>query len=198
MTVVNYKWVLSNPDLKGRIMTEEISHDEDLESGEGISDEADTEREEQEELTQLLEEFEDLKDRHLRLAAEFNNFKRRSEQERLESWSRAQADILSGFLDVLDDLNRVTEVEVSSATVEGVLEGIILVEKKACDFLHDSGAEIIDPSKELFDPERMEAIMSVPVEDVEKDNTVAQVFQRGCILKGILVRPARVSVHKHG
>lgn len=198
MTVVNYKWVLSNPDLKGRIMTEEISHEEDLESGEGISDGADTERAEQQELIQILEEFEDLKDRHLRLAAEFNNFKRRSEQERLESWSRAQADILGGFVDVLDDLNRVTEVEVSSATVEGVLEGISLVEKKVSDFLHDSGAEIIDPDEELFDPERMEAIMSVPVEDVEKDDTVAQVFQRGCILKGILVRPARVSVHKHG
>ena len=50
---------------------------------------------------------------------------------------------------------------------------------------------------DLFDPERMEAIMRVPAERAEEDDTVAQVFQKGCLLKGILVRPARVSVHKH-
>ena len=178
-------------------MTEGISQEEDLEPVEEISDADGTVETEVQQLTQVLEDFEDLKDRHLRLAAEFNNFKRRNEQDRLESWSRAQADILCSFLDILDDLNRVAELEVDTVTVEGVMEGINLVEKKFISVLQDSGAEIIDPLGDLFDPEQMEAIMRVPVERAEEDDTVAQVFQKGCLLKGILVRPARVSVHKH-
>ena len=179
------------------MMTEGISQEEDLEPVGEISDADETVETEVQQLTQVLEDFEDLKDRHLRLAAEFNNFKRRNEQDRLESWSRAQADILCSFLDILDDLNRVAELEVDTVTVEGVMEGINLVEKKFISVLQDSGAEIIDPLGDLFDPEQMEAIMRVPVERAEEDDTVAQVFQKGCLLKGILVRPARVSVHKH-
>lgn len=188
----------SKPDPEGRMMTEGISQEKDLDSTEVTSGVDEAGESEEEGLTQVLEEFENLKDRHLRLAAEFNNFKRRSEQERLESWSRAQADILSSFLNVLDDLNRVAELELSTATVEGVMDGINLVEKKFISVLQDSGAEIIDPLGDLFDPERMEAIVRVPTERAEEDDTVAQVFQKGCLLKGILVRPARVSVHKHG
>ena len=111
-------------------MTEGISQEEDLESAEEISDADEITEKEVQQLNQVLEDFEDLKDRHLRLAAEFNNFKRRNEQERLESWSRAQADILGSFLDILDDLNRVAGLEVDTVTVEGVMEGINLVEKK--------------------------------------------------------------------
>ena len=103
-------------------MTEGISQEEDLESAEEISDADEITEKEVQQLNQVLEDFEDLKDRHLRLAAEFNNFKRRNEQERLESWSRAQADILGSFLDILDDLNRVAGLEVDTVTVEGVME----------------------------------------------------------------------------
>lgn len=148
------------------------------------------------ELVALREEFEDLNDRHLRLAAEFNNFRRRSEQERMESWSRAQADLLGRFLDVLDDLQRVANLDTENATVDAIVEGVDLVERKFVRTLTDAGVEIIDPVGEDFDPERMEALMRVPTEEEQQDDTVAQVFQKGYALKGVLVRPARVSVHK--
>jgi molecular chaperone GrpE len=142
--------------------------------------------------------FDELNDRHLRLAAEFNNFRRRTEQQRLESWTRAQADLVEKFLDVLDDLHRVADLDLSNTTVEGIMEGIDLVEKKFVRVVADTGMEMIDPVGEAFDPERMEAMMRVPTENEEEDDVVAQVFQKGYTLKGILVRPARVSVHKHG
>lgn len=150
------------------------------------------------ELVALREEFEALNDRHLRLAAEFNNYRRRVEAERLESWSRAQADLVGRFLDVLDDLQRVAGLDLSNATVEGIMEGIDLVERKFVRVLSDAGIEIIDPAGEAFDPSRMEAVMRVPAETEEDDDRVAQVLQKGYALKGYLVRPARVSVHKHG
>ncbi|MDZ7779331.1 MAG: nucleotide exchange factor GrpE [Gemmatimonadota bacterium] len=169
---------------------------------EGARVETETEGAEEEgdedELTTLRAEFDELNDRHLRLAAEFNNFRRRSEQERQESWSRAQADLLAQLLDVLDDLQRVAGLDASSTTVESVVEGVDLVERKFGRVLEDAGVEIIDPQEELFDPERMEAIMRVPAESDEMDDHVAEVFQKGYALKGVLVRPARVSVYKHG
>jgi molecular chaperone GrpE len=147
------------------------------------------------EVIALREEFESLNDRHLRLAAEFNNFRRRSEQERLGAWSRAQSDLVARFLDVLDDLHRVAELDLTNATVEGILEGIDLVEKKFVRVLEEAGAEMIDPVGEPFDPEIMEAMMRVPAESEEQEDTVAQVFQKGYTLKGVLVRAARVSVY---
>lgn len=150
------------------------------------------------ELLALREEFQDLNDRHLRLAAEFNNFRRRSEQERQESWSRAQADLLGRLLDVLDDLQRVADLDLSNATIESIMEGVDLVERKFARALDDAGVDIIDPADESFDPERMEAIMRVPAESDDAEDQVAQVFQKGYALKGVLVRPARVSVYKNG
>jgi molecular chaperone GrpE len=144
------------------------------------------------------ERFDALNDRHLRLVAEFNNFKRRSEQERLAAWSRAQADLVERFLDVLDDLHRVADLDLSNATVEAIMEGIDLVERKFVRTISDAGIEMIDPAGEAFDPEHMEAMMRVPAESAEQVDTVAQVFQKGYSLKGILVRPARVSVYTQG
>ena len=150
------------------------------------------------ELVALRAEFDGLNDRHLRLAAEFNNFRRRSEQERLHAWSRAQAELVEKILDVLDDLHRVAELDLSNATVDAIMEGIDLVERKFMRVLADAGVEMLDPVGEPFDPEMMEAMMRVPAESDEQADTVAQVFQKGYSLKGVLIRPARVSVHTQG
>lgn len=150
------------------------------------------------ELVALREEFEGLNDRHLRLAAEFNNYRRRVENERTEVWARAQADVVAKFLDVLDDLQRVAGLDLTNATVEAIMEGIDLVDRKFMRVLSDTGVEVLDPVGEAFSPETMEAMMRVPAETEEDDDTVDQVFQKGYALKGQLVRPARVSVRKHG
>jgi molecular chaperone GrpE len=148
----------------------------------------------QTEVIELREEFEKLNDRHLRLVAEFNNFKRRSEQERQAVWGRAQADLVGKLVDVLDDLQRVAELDMSNATVEAIMEGIDLVERKFVRSLSDAGVETIVPDGVAFDPELMEAMMRVPAESDEQMDQVAQVFQKGYALKGQLIRPARVSV----
>lgn len=150
------------------------------------------------ELDELRDEFARLNDRHLRLAAEFNNYRRRVEAERLDLWPRAQAELVGRFLDVLDDLQRVAALDLSNATVEAIMEGIDLVDRKFLRVLAESGAEVIDPLGEAFDPERMEAMMRAPAESEEDDDLVAQVFLKGYALKGHLVRPARVSVYKFG
>ncbi|HCK60200.1 MAG TPA: nucleotide exchange factor GrpE [Gemmatimonadetes bacterium] len=150
------------------------------------------------ELVALREEFDSLNDRHLRLVAEFNNFRRRSEQERRNVWSKAQADLVEKFLDVLDDLQRIAELDLSNATVDTIMEGVDLVERKFARTLEESGIEVIDPVGDEFDPERMEAMMRVPSDSQQQVGTVAQVLQKGYSLKDVLVRPARVSVFTQG
>jgi molecular chaperone GrpE len=151
------------------------------------------------ELDALQSEFDDLNDRHLRLAAEFTNYRRRADSESLAVWGRAQADLVRRFLDVLDDLQRVAALDPAeeSVTVESIVEGIDLVERKFMRTLEEAGTELVNPGDgDPFDPERMEAMMRVPAPDDDHDDLVAQVFQRGYIVDGNLVRPARVSVYK--
>ena len=146
---------------------------------------------------ELRAERDRLKDQHLRLAADFNNYRKRTDDRLRLRWDRAQADQVSRLLDPLDDLLRVTALDPeSNSSVEAIVEGVDLVERKFFRVLEDAGVEIVDPEGESFDPNTMEAMMSVPTDSEEDDETVAMVFQRGYTLKGMLIRAARVSVFK--
>ena len=147
--------------------------------------------------SELEAERDRLKDQHLRLAADFDNFRKRTEDRLRQRWNRAQADLIARFLEPLDDLRRVTALEPeSTASVDAIVEGVDLVERKFFRALEEAGVEVVDPEGENFDPNTMEAMMRVTTESEDDDDTVAGVFQRGYTLKGILIRPARVSVFK--
>jgi molecular chaperone GrpE len=146
----------------------------------------------------LQRQLSGLNERHLRLAAEFDNYRKRVEKERAELWSRAQGDLAKRMLDVLDDLQRVVEVEAGSTSTEVLLEGAVLVEKKLRHALESAGLEPIEAEGEFFNPATMEALMTVPAEHPEEDEAVADVFQKGYRFKDMLIRPARVRVKKYG
>ncbi|MCH7932835.1 MAG: nucleotide exchange factor GrpE [Gemmatimonadetes bacterium] len=148
-------------------------------------------------LANVQKELTALKDRHLRLVAEFTNYRRRSENELSEAWTRGQADMLRSFIDGLDDLQRVGAWQAESTTVEALVEGVDLVERKFRQALEAAGVELSDPVGEPFDPNIMEAMLGVPTENPEEDQKVQDVFQKGYSFKGHLVRPARVTVFKH-
>ena len=145
---------------------------------------------------ELRAERDQARDRHLRLAADFDNYRKRTEDRLRQRWDRAQADLVSRMLDPLDDLLRVTALEPESASVEAIVEGVDLVERKFFRVLEEAGVEIVDPEGEEFDPNTMEAMMRMPAGSEEEDDMVERVFQRGYTFKGLLVRPARVSVYK--
>jgi molecular chaperone GrpE len=148
-------------------------------------------------LEHLRSEIEALTDRHLRLAAEFDNYRRRVERERAEYRVRAQADLVLPLLDLLDDLQRVAGLNAERTTVAALLEGVQLIEKKFRHALESAGLEPIDAEGEFFDPATMEALMTVPAEHPEDEELVADVFQKGYRFKEILIRPARVRVKKY-
>jgi len=152
----------------------------------------------EERLAALHDEIETLNDQHLRLAAEFQNYRKRVNREREEMRARSQAELVGVLLDALDDLERVTNVDAESASAASLIEGVDLVERKLQRALEAAGGETIDAVGQPFDPETMEAIGAVPTDDPERDDTVARTIQRGYRMHGILVRPARVQVLQYG
>lgn len=154
---------------------------------------------EQDAVARLRAERDQWRDRHLRLAADFDNYRKRSDERMRTRWDRAQADLVSRLLDPMDDLLRISELgPETSAAAEAVLEGAELVERKFFRILEEVGVEVVDPQGEPFDPNVMEAMMRAPADSEEDDDMVERVFQKGYVLKGQLLRPARVSVYKAG
>jgi len=137
-----------------------------------------------------------LRDQHLRLAADFENYRKRASAELTGNWVRARADLVRSLVEGLDDLQRVSRFTSEDTTVEALIEGVDLVERNILKALTDAGLEVLDPEGEQFDPNTMEAMMRVPTEEDGLDEIVHQVFQKGYMFKDQLVRPARVSVYK--
>jgi molecular chaperone GrpE len=147
-------------------------------------------------IDELRRDFSTLSDRHIRLAAEFDNYRKRIERERTEMWTRAQGELAARLLDSLDDLERFAHHAADSD--DALLQGVQMVERKLRQSLQAAGLEEIDAAGATFDPNSMEAVAMVPAESQEDDDVVSDVFQRGYRFKGTLIRPARVRVKKHG
>jgi molecular chaperone GrpE len=145
----------------------------------------------------LQKELATAADRHLRLAAEFDNYRRRVDRERADAWGRAQSELAKALLDPIDDLERVAHHAAGEVNYQALLEGVQLVEKKLRSSLTAAGLEFIDAEGAAFDPNTMEAVAMVPADTAEEDDTVSDVFQRGYRFKGTLLRPARVRVKKY-
>ena len=139
-----------------------------------------------------------LRERHLRLAAEFDNYRKRVERERGESFVRAQAQLVERLLEPLDDLQRIADFDPATTSPTALHEGAEMVEKKFLRVLEAAGLETLDADGgKPFDPTVHEALTTVPAESDAEDDTVAQVYQKGYRFKGVLLRPARVVVKKH-
>ncbi len=139
-------------------------------------------------------ELEEQRDKYLRLAAEYDNFRKRSAKERQEAQSRGQADLIRGLVDALDDIGRFAHVDPASTDARTVVDGVAMVERKLLKTLGALGLEIVNPEGAPFDPALHEAVMTEPAASKEEDHTVARVFQLGYVFNGQLLRPARVVV----
>lgn len=133
-------------------------------------------------------------EKYLRMAAEYENYRKRTTKERSEAFGRGQADLVKQLLDPLDDLSRFAQVDPTSVDASTVVQGVDMVEKKLIKALTTSGLEAVDPVNQTFDPKVHEAVATEPALSVEDDHVVARVYQVGYLFNGQLLRPARVVV----
>jgi molecular chaperone GrpE len=142
----------------------------------------------------LQDQLDETRDQHLRLAAEFDNFRKRVARERTELSDRAQAALVTRLLEVLDDMDRLSAGG-GNASPEALREAALLVDRKLRKELEAAGLERIDPVGQPFDPSLHEAVSTIPPENPDQDHVVSATFQTGYRYKGNLVRPARVQVY---
>ena len=139
-------------------------------------------------------ELAELKDKYLRLAAEYDNFRKRALKERAELWTRAQADLVQRLVDALEDLSRFAHIEPSEQTAKTIHDGVDLVERKIRKELEAAGVRRVDETGVPFDPNLHEAVTTAPAPSPELDHTVGAVLQAGYKLGDLLIRAARVQV----
>ena len=136
------------------------------------------------------------REKYLRLAAEYDNYRKRSLKEREDAQARGQGALVSQLIEALDDLARFAHVDPAITDSTTVVEGAQMVERKILKTLSSAGLEIVNPVDEQFDPARHEAVSTEPALAEEDDHTVARVYQPGYVFNGQLLRPARVAVRQ--
>ncbi|PKL79559.1 MAG: nucleotide exchange factor GrpE [Candidatus Melainabacteria bacterium HGW-Melainabacteria-1] len=131
----------------------------------------------------------------MRIAADFENYKRRQEREREELSKFAGQQLITGLLPVLDNFERALQTEPNPEDVSNFTEGIRMIHRQFLDVLTKTGVSPIEAMGQPFNPEFHEAIMSEANDEVP-DETVIGEFQRGYVMHGRLLRPAVVKVSK--
>ena len=149
------------------------------------------------EIADAKKEASESADRLVRLQADWDNYRRRTAQERLDERERAAEKLVTNLLPVLDDMERATEHAATGAegdeNLEQFVKGIDAVHDKMLSILGKEGVEVIDPKGEPFDPLVHQAVGREENKDAY-DETVAQVYQRGYRMGGKVIRNAMVTV----
>lgn len=138
----------------------------------------------------------ELKDKYLRLAAEFENYKRRTVKEKLNMMGTANRDTLSALLPVLDDFDRAKKNAEDESSTEPFSEGVMMVYNKLFNTLQQKGIKAMESNGKEFDPELHEAITEIPAPSEDMKGKVIDTVEKGYYLKDAILRYAKVVVGK--
>lgn len=142
----------------------------------------------------LKQEVAELNDKYLRLFAEFDNFKRRTQKERIELLQTAGKDVVVSLLPVLDDFERAIKSTENTAEVAPVREGIVLVQNKLKSILGQKGLKEIESINTEFNTDLHEAITQIPSPTEEQKGKVIDELEKGYTLNDKVIRFAKVVV----
>lgn len=140
-------------------------------------------------------EYEELMNRYVRLQADFNNFRKRTEKEKESSYQFATQEIIASLLPVMDNFERALKVDVKETNVENLYKGVEMVYKQLFESLQANGLEEINAVGEKFDPNYHHAVAQEESEEHE-ENVVIEVFLKGYKVKDKVIRPSMVKVSK--
>ena len=142
----------------------------------------------------LHEEISDLKDKNLRLMAEFDNFRKRSLKEKADLIKHGGESVLKNILPLIDDFERALQAMESAANVDAVKEGVDLIYHKFLAFLGENGVQVIETEDEIFDTDLHEAVTTFPVENEDAKGKILDCVSKGYTLNEKVIRYAKVVV----
>ncbi len=181
-------------DTAAEEVAEEKTPAEDAQEDKAATDKTDDNKGHAKKIADLEAAIAKEKDHYIRLMAEFDNFRRRTAQEKLDLVSMASTDTIKGLLPVLDDCERALSVLQDSNDSAAAKEGTELIYNKLTAYLKSKGLAVIEALGQSFDTDLHEAVAQFPVEDEEKKGKVFDVVQTGYTLNGKVIRFAKVVV----
>lgn len=140
------------------------------------------------------EKYSELNNRFLRLYAEFENYRKRTNKERLDLITNANADLLKELVPVIDDFERAIANNEDADDIEVIKEGFSLIYNKYKGLLESKGLKAMEAKGEVFDPEIHEAIANLPTEDKKMKGKVIDDVEKGYLLNDKVLRFAKVVV----
>lgn len=142
----------------------------------------------------LKQENSNLNDKYLRLFAEFDNYKRRTQKERVELLQTAGKDVVVSLLPVLDDFERALKATENATEVSAIREGVMLVQTKLKSILGQKGLKEVESLNTPFDTDMHEAITKIPAPSDDLKGKVVDELEKGYTLNDKVIRFAKVVV----
>lgn len=186
-----------NKDTKknGEVVQEEVPGDTPQDTAGEQQEQAKEDVKQEDEAVKALEaRVAEVNDKYIRLAAEFDNYRRRTARERLDLISTAGEDIIKGMLPVLDDCERALQVLRESGADKAAIEGTELIYNKLMAYLKGRGLSVIESLGKELDTDYHEAVAQLPVQEKKQKNRIVDVIQQGYKLNDKVIRFAKVVV----
>lgn len=166
-------------------ISDNLSEDEDLLTDEPI-----------EEIKTLQEKYEELNNSHLRLHAEFDNYRKRTLKEKMEIIKTGGEKVLTEIIPLIDDFERALDTVQNADHKEAIVEGMELIYAKFVSFINQHGVKEMETIGQTFDADKFEAITTIPAQDESQKDTVVDCIQKGYILNEKILRFPKVIVGK--
>jgi molecular chaperone GrpE len=148
----------------------------------------------EEQLERAESEILELKDKHIRLQAEFDNYRKRTLKERMELLKTASESLLVNILPVIDDFDRAVQTIDTIEEDSHLKDGVMLIYNKFQDFLKQNGVKEIEAKEKIFDTDLHEAITTIPAPSEELKGKIVDVVQKGYYLNDKVIRFSKVVI----
>lgn len=147
-----------------------------------------------EQLEELTYQYTELNDKYLRLFSDFDNYRKRTNKEKIDLIATASVSVIEGLLPVLDDLDRALQSFTEQDVNEETVHGVELIYNKLFNYLKQKGLEPMDSKGKDFDTDYHDAIAHMPAPEDDLKGKVIDVTQKGYLLNGTIIRHAKVVV----
>lgn len=147
-----------------------------------------------EKVAELEEKCVEMNDKYLRLYSDFDNYRKRTAKERIDTLKTASQDLMVELLPVLDDFDRALEAMVEHNAQQDSIKGVELIYNKLFNLLKQKGLEPMDAAGKEFDTDFHEAITQIPAPSEDQKGKVVDVIQKGYLLNGKIIRFAKVVI----
>lgn len=175
-------------------------NDTNAQAAENESNDSENEQDEpvscEEDIQGLEIQIAELKDKHLRLFSEFDNYRKRTTKERIELFKTAHSDLIQDLLPVLDDFDRAIKSFEDAKDIDSVKEGVLLIYNKMIGTLDKKGLKCMEAQGKDFDTDFHEAITEIPAPSDDLKSKVVDVVEKGYTLNDKVIRFAKVVVGK--